>query len=226
MTTEFRTTQRIPINQPLACQCFKNGNVSIRFLSRVEEVPHRCIAGYTVSLNSILWAGRIPVLDSEPNTSPPTTIPCPVPPVNSTPIHNRLTEWVMRNREINAMSSQNGTRTSSSINSNPVDVVPFEGVVPGGGAPVKCYQGYNVSQLVDYVPPGEFSVEFCTRGYCRGNPLTTWYLADVNYPCAENREGPLCGQCKPGYAVTLYSTVSLNSALNFTVWFTDSSYLT
>ena len=97
-----------------------------------------------------------------------------------------------------------------------VDVVPFEGVVPGGGAPVKCYQGYNVSQLVDYVPPGEFSVEFCTRGYCRGNPLTTWYLADVNYPCAENREGLLCGQCKPGYAVTFYSTVSLNSALNFT----------
>ena len=210
MTTAFRTTQRIPVNQPLACQCFSSESVTTRFLTRVLDTPHRCIAGYTVSLNSILWAGRIPVLDSESNTAPPpVTIPCPVLPVNSTPVHDPLTEWVMRNREINALSSQNnGTGTSSSINSNPVDVVPFEGVVPGGGAPVKCYQGYNVSQLVDYVPPGEFSVEFCTRGYCRGNPLTTWYLADVNYPCAENREGPLCGQCKPGYAVTLYSTVS------------------
>jgi len=75
-------------------------------------------------------------------------------------------------------------------------------------APVKCYQGNNVSELVDYIPLEEFSIKFCTRGYCRGNPLSSWNLANVDYPCRENREGPLCGQCKLRYTVTLYSTVS------------------
>ena len=60
------------------------------------------------------------------------------------------------------------------------------GIVPGGGAPVKCYQDNNVSELVDYIPLGEFSIEFRTRGYCHGNPLSSWNLADVDYPCREN----------------------------------------
>ena len=94
-------------------------------------------------------------------------------------------------------------------------MVSYEGgIVPGRGAPVKCYQGSNVSELVDYIPPGKFSIKFCTRGYCRGNPLSSWNLADVDYPCRENREGPLCGQCKSGYAVTLYSTVSSKVFVN------------
>ena len=209
IVSQFSSTQRIPVDQPLACQCFSSENATIHFSSRVLELPHSCVAGYTVSLNSILWAGQVPVSDSESDaTPPPATIPCPVLSVNATPIQDSLTEWVMQNREANALYSQtrNGTGTSFF---NPVDVVPYEGgIMPGRGAPVKCYQGNNVSELVDYMPPGEFSIEFCTRGYCRGNPLSSWNLADVDYPCRENREGPLCGQCKPGYAVTLYSTVS------------------
>ena len=50
---------------------------------------------------------------------------------------------------------------------------------------MKYYQDNNVSELVDYIPLGEFSIKFCTRGYCRRN-LSSWNLANVDYPCREN----------------------------------------
>jgi len=98
IVSQFSSTQRIPVYQPLACQCFSSENATIHFPSRVLELPHSCVAGYTVSLNSILWAGLVPVSDSESDTtSPPATIPCPVLSVNATPIQDSLTEWVMQN---------------------------------------------------------------------------------------------------------------------------------
>ena len=75
---------------------------------------------------------------------------------------------------------------------------------------MKCFRGSNVSELVAFneMADSEFSIELCTRGYCRGDIRDDWYLVDDDYPCVEHREGPLCGQCKPGFALTLYSTVS------------------
>ena len=34
----------------------------------------------------------------------------------------------------------------------------------------------------------DFCIDFCTRDYCRRNPLSSWNLANVDYPCRENRD--------------------------------------
>ena len=97
---------------------------------------------------------------------------------------------------------------NSSASFDPLDVIPYaDGLIPGGGAPVYCFNSTNVSELVDFRQAGEFSIEVCSRGYCRGDLRDSWFVANVDFPCVDNRQGPLCGQCKPGYAVTLYSTV-------------------
>ena len=116
------------------------------------------------------------------------------------PIEDRLTTTVQSYRQL---------RSSSSVtNFEPVDVIPYFGPVdPGGGAPVKCFTE-NVSNVVEYTPDAVFSIELCSRGYCRGDSDSSWVVANESFPCAENRMGPLCGQCEPGYAVTLYSSVS------------------
>lgn len=200
--TDFKDTQRIPDNQPLACNCLNETgpqNIKPHFNSRALDLAHTCIRGYTVELNSILWAGLIPTGDSAPLY--PDTISCPEVSPDAQPISDSLTEFIMEARM---------NDSADSLTSDPVDVVVYEGgVQPGGRAPIMCFPGNNISQLVSYQPDGEFAMEFCTRGYCRGDVLTSWFLSDVDYPCISDREGLLCGECRSGYALTTYSTVRL-----------------
>lgn len=201
INSTFLMTQRIPTDQPLACQCFSSPNqASVKFSNDITAWPHRCISGYTVELNSIFWAGRIPTKDSGPNPAKfPPPICCPA--VNATPVEDNLTQFFQFLRQDEGNNTSQGTL-------DPVDVVPYDGgVVPGGGAPVLCFN-HSIPELIDYKSQGNFSIEFCTRGYCRGNLRSNWFVVDVDYPCVGNRMGPLCGQCKEGHAVTMYSTVS------------------
>lgn len=199
LTSTFKATQRIPESQPLACNCLNEiapRPLRTRLNSQALELTHTCIRGYTVQLNSILWAGLIPRDDLAP-LHPPTVF-CPVVPPDATPVSNELTNYIMEAR----------TNAVDSFIFDPVDVVRYEGGVhPGGRGPVRCFRGNNISELVAYRADGEFSVEFCTRGYCRGDLLSSWFLSDEDYPCISEREGLLCGQCRRGYALTTYSTV-------------------
>ena len=192
---EYSYTQRIPEDQPLACNCLnETGPISVtsHLNQQTLSLSHTCIQGYTIQLNSILWAGLIPRGDSAPLLPP--SVPCPEAPPNSQPITNDLTQFILEARE--------------NVTFDPVDVVTYErGVHPGGLGPVLCFHA-NITHLVTYEPDGEFSLEFCTRGYCRGNQLSSWFLSDQGYPCIPEREGVLCGQCRSGFAVTTYSTVS------------------
>ena len=201
LNTTFLMTQRIPTDQPLACQCFSSSNLPSKFSSDILNLPHRCIDGYTIQLNSILWAGQIQTKDSGSQLARyPSTVPCPDIPIDATPVDDDLSQYFQMLLEDEA----NTTRG----NFDPVDVVPYDGgVIPGGGAPVLCFN-YSIPDLIDFKPQGEFSIEYCTRGYCRGNSRSNWFVVDVDYPCVENRMGPVCGQCTPGHAVTMYSTVS------------------
>ena len=204
IVSNFSVTQRIPTNQPLACHCFSSSDVPVRFSSRVLSYSHRCIDGYTIELNSLLWAGLIPTPTSGSALSLyPPDIPCPAVPPNATAEISEFTSFVHESR-------RRAERAQGNFSSfDPLDVVPYaDGLIPGGGAPVICFNGTNVSMLVDFERQGEFSIEVCSRGYCRGDLRDSWFVANVDFPCVKNRQGPLCGQCKPGYAVTLYSTVS------------------
>lgn len=193
MTSVYNYTQRIPVDQPLACNCLNEtgpNNITSHLNQQALSLSHTCIRGYTIQLNSILWAGLIPHGTSAPLF--PSSVPCPIPPLNYEPITNELTTFIME------------TRTTF----DPVDVVTYErGVHPGGSGPIRCFHD-NVSELISYKPNGEFTLEFCTRGYCRGNQLSSWFLSEESYPCISEREGVLCGQCRDGYALTSYSTVS------------------
>lgn len=205
IVTNFSVTQRIPTNQPLACHCFSSPYAPVRFSSRVFSYSHQCIDGYTVELNSLLWAGLIPTATSGSNPSlyPPNAVACPRIPPNATAVESDFTSFVHESRQRAEIAQGN-----SSGNFDPVDVIPYvNGLNPGGGAPVYCFNSTNVSELVDFERQGEFSIEVCSRGYCRGDLRDSWFVANVEFPCVENRQGPLCGQCKPGFAVTLYSTV-------------------
>ncbi len=201
LLTNFSVTQRIPSDQPLACQCFTlNDVVEQRYKSNFLD-DTTCIQGYTVELSSLYWAGYIPMATGP---SPLLIEPCPEPPIDPTPIDDsNYTIWVRESRRID---SSNGI----SAGFDPVDVVPYQnGATPGGDAPVVCFNTRNASELVQYKPPnGEFTADICTRGYCRGDADSAWFLSDIDYPCIDNREGVLCGQCKPGFAVTIYTTVS------------------
>lgn len=187
------------MNQPLACNCLNETGpppVQPAINTQAQELSHTCIRGYTVQLNSILWAGLIPQAASAPLF--PATVPCPVLPSDGQPVFSRLTDFIMEAR----------TNTNDSLTFGPVDVVTYEqGVHPGGLGPIRCFPGNNITELVDYRADGEFSIEFCTRGYCRGNVLSSWFLSDEDYPCIPERKGVLCGQCRQGYALTTYSTV-------------------
>lgn len=214
--SNYSVTQRIPTDQPLACQCFiYNQKVMDRFRSSAQDpsvqnqsrsdllATSNCIQGYTVQLNSLYWAGCISMATS-PSPLPVTT--CLKNPENPQPIDDRnYTVWIRESRRIDA---SNGVSSGF----DPLDVVLYEnGAIPGGGAPIICFDTRNVSELVDYRPPGEFTVDICTRGYCRGDSQSSWFLSDVGFPCIEDREGVLCGQCKAGFAVTIYTTVSIRT---------------
>ncbi len=201
---KYRTTQRIPTNpfQPLACHCFTQETSRVQFSKRVESLNSVCIDGYTVQLSGSLWAGLIPEDGSKEGGASefPPYVPCPL--ANETePIEDNLTSTVNRYRQM--------ASNSSLVNFAPVDVIPYMGLVgPGGGAPVKCFE-LNISEVVTYEPQSAvFSIELCSQGYCLGDARSSWVVVNESFPCAENRMGPLCGQCKPGYAVTLYSSVS------------------
>ena len=202
---EYGTTQRIPTDpyQPLACHCFSRETARVRFSKRIESLNSECIDGYTVQLSSSLWAGLIPEDNREGGASQfPPSVPCPYNNGTMTePIQDNLTDTVNQYRQLS---------NNSLVNFAPIDVVPYMGIVePGGGAPVKCFQ-LNTSDVVTFEPTAAvFSIELCSQGYCRGDARSSWVVANESFPCAENRMGPLCGQCKPGYAVTLYSSVSL-----------------
>ena len=201
LTSSYKETQRIPVDQPLACNCLNETgptDVKTHLNPQALAIAHNCIRGYTVQLNSILWAGLIP-RGNHGNSAPlfPPMTPCPVIPSDAPPISNELTRFILEAR----------ANAADSLTFDPVDVVTYErGVHPGGDGPIRCFQG-NISDLVAYKADGEFTVEFCTRGYCRGNLLLSWFLNEERYPCIPEREGVLCGQCKSGYALTTYSTV-------------------
>jgi hypothetical protein len=200
LTSVYADTQRIPEDQPLACNCLNEtgpSDVQSYLNPHALSFSHNCIRGYTVELNGILWAGLIPRGDSAPLYPP--SVPCPVVPPDSEPITNALTQFILE------------ARANTTL--DPVDVVTYEqGVHPGGGAPVRCFHS-NITELVTYSPDGELSLEFCTRGYCRGSLVSSWFVSDEDYPCISEREGVLCGQCHSGFAVTTYSTVSVPSSL-------------
>ena len=203
--SNFSVTQRIPLNQPLACHCFSSSDAPVKFSQRVLSYAHQCINGYTIELNSLLWAGLIPTSTSGPDLSTyPPTVDCPRS-SNMTVTFNDFTTFIHQSRL--RVEQQQGNYSTAF---DPLDVVPYaKGLSPGGGAPVICFSDANVSRLVNFEPEGEFSIEVCSRGYCRGDLRDSWFLANVDYPCVDKRQGPLCGQCQPGYAVTLYSTVSV-----------------
>ena len=201
--TKYRSTQRIPHDQPLACQCYKDSNV--QYSEAVKFYKSMCISGYTVELNSAIWGGLIPINGSSIQELP--TVPC----FNISNASNILLDAFSANIYAARKKQMEVLGITEDPNTNPVDVARYyQGkVVPGGGAPVKCYANYSIRELVDFRPNGEFSVDVCLRDFCRGNSQTYWYLSDVDYPCVTNREGTLCGQCKPGFSQTLTSTVRL-----------------
>ena len=146
-----------------------------------------------MELSGALWAGFLPS-DNSSSSLPPPTVNCPIIPTNATPYQDSQTQILLAQKK---------------PNTDPIDVVLYDNsIIPGGGAPVTCFEGYSADDIVSYKPKGQFAVEYCFSSYCQGNSLSTWYLASVDGPCVKNREGPLCGSCKPGYALTLYSTVS------------------
>lgn len=195
--TNYSILQRIPDDQPLACQCFKT--TDLNFGPNLDFYPAECIDGYTVELSGILWAGLIPN-DSNPITELPT-VPCLNVSNTTDPLSlDTFSAWV------ESVIMEDGSNPAAS----PVDVVPYQGVIiPGGGAPVTCYENYTVDELVSFKPSGvEFTVDSCFRGFCNGTIETNWFLSDVNQPCVSDREGVLCGQCKKGLSITLTTTVS------------------
>ena len=209
---------RVPAKQLLSCICYSSTNASfdlfppicidgytvqLNSLPSADLFPPICIDGYTVQLNSLLWAGYLPV-NGLNTVDELVTSPCPSASNSTDPNQlDRYSAWMVQERDFQMERAGSGSNPAA----NPVDVQPYFGVViPGGGAPVRCYLGYNMSYLVEYKPNAVFSVDVCTRGYCQTDS-TSWFLSDVDYPCVENRQGPLCGQCKPGLALTLTTTV-------------------
>ena len=193
-------TQRIPTDpyQPLACHCFKEDTSLVTFSSLIREIESECILGYTVQLSSANWGGLISK-DGDPiDDQYPSSVPCPAQgDGNVMTFSDNLTNFVLEFRRMDL------------ANHDIVDVVPYLGLIgPGGGAPVMCFEK-TVSEVINHKSKGIFTIERCGQGYCRGDVRDTWLVANVSYPCADNRMGPLCGQCKPNHAVTLYSTVSL-----------------
>ena len=190
---------RIPTDQQLSCICYTRTNVSFDVLG--GSLLSDCIIGYTVELSSLLWAGLLPP-DGEQSVNELTTIQCPSGSASDPNDLDSFAAFLIQERA--RQNNLTGARANPAA--NPTDVAPYLGLVtPGGGAPIKCYTGYNLTELVEFKPNAVFSVDLCTRGFCRAD--RDWFLSDVTYPCVENRQGPLCGQCRPGLALTVTTTV-------------------
>ncbi len=131
----------------------------------------------------------------------PPTMPCPSTEFSTNVTYlDNLTNFVLEVRKLDEINQE--------LNFDPVDVVSYlDLIAPGGGAPVMCFNK-SVEDVVNHKSKGVFAIEQCGQGFCQGDGRDTWLVANVSFPCAENRMGPLCGQCKPNYSVTLYSTVS------------------
>ena len=196
-------TQRISSepDQPLACHCFTDSSL-VTFSSLVQEYDNECIQGYTVQLSSSVWGGLFSKDGTPVDDLYPSTVPCPKQEMTSGnfTFSDNLTKFILDLRQRELLDQE--------LNFDPVDVVPYLGLVsPGGGAAVMCFDT-NVSEVINHKSKGVFTIEQCGQGYCRGDGRDTWLVANVSFPCAENRKGPLCGQCKSNYSVSLYSTVS------------------
>ena len=136
--------------------------------------------------------------------------PCNATP-SAAPYTSNLTEWASWTF---SHASERPTRSAASENvaANPIDVAPYLGLItPGGGADVICFTDINISDLIEFKDKGEFYYDLCVPGYCKADIGGEWIITDVSYPCDDNREGILCGQCKPGYAVRPQSSVCVMS---------------
>lgn len=97
----------------------------------------------------------------------------------------------------------------------PVDVAKYEGdIVPGGGAPVRCFLTTNISYIIGK-EPGRTLIYPCPSAYCKKTDTSTWAASNNDVPCTTHREGFLCGQCTKGYAVTPVSNVSPSLLMEF-----------
>ena len=205
MQEDYSYTQRIPRPQLLACNCItdKPCNNQLKY-DDTKNVD--CILGYTIQFGGLHWAGIIPPVNSDHNALASLSSPCT--PVSSTPpFTDPLTEWTAWAFSHDSNRSRQSA-ASEIVAANPIDVAPYLGFIkPGGGADIMCFTGINISDLVEFKDKGEFFYDLCVPGYCKAGITEYWIVTDVDYPCDNNREGILCGQCKPGYAVTPQSLI-------------------
>ena len=205
MQEDYSYTQRIPRPQLLSCDCIADGSCKDRLGHDAAEAVD-CILGYTIEFRGLYWAGIVPPVDNNRDTLASLSSPCTS--MSSTmPYTNNVTEWT--SWSFNHVS-EGTTRSIASeiVAANPIDVAPYLGTItPGGGADVICFSGINISYLIEFEEEGEFFYDYCVSGYCKADITEYWIMTDVDYPCDDNREGIMCGQCKPGYAVKPQSLV-------------------
>jgi len=204
MQEQYSYTQRIPHPQILACKCITDelchGKLDLDHGSNID-----CIQGYTVAFDGLYWAGIVPPVDNNHNTLASLSSPCDTVP-SVTSYTNNSMEWA----SWTFIHVSNSTRRSASeaVAANPIDVAPYLGyITPGGGAEIMCFTGIEISSLIEFQEEGEFFYDLCVPGYCKADITESWIMTNVSYPCVDNREGILCGQCKPGYAVKPQSWV-------------------
>lgn len=61
----------------------------------------------------------------------------------------------------------------------------------------------------------DVAIADCVLNFCKDSKSGTW--TEIDGPCRDHRQGPLCGQCEDGYAVTPSFLVNLPSPVNCTV---------
>jgi len=218
---DFSFTQRIPTPDVLSCDCIADGSCSYRNPGYDIASPVDCILTYTIQFGGTYWAGMIPPTKGERNTLMSLSSSCDTPP-SSDVYTNSVTQWVAwtlmhssnRTRQL-ANPESSISEMEEAIANNPIDVAPYLGfIVPGGGADIMCFKGYNISYLIEFQDKGEFFYDLCVGGFCKADLTDDWILTNVSYPCEDNREGIFCGQCKPGFAVKPLTWVSDRTQYN------------
>ena len=216
---KYSHTQRIPQQQLLTCNCIADGSCNLHGYDPVEGAT--CALGYTVAFSGINWAGIVPPVNGNHDTLKSISSPCTTV-TAAMPFTSNLTKWATW--EFNH-ASEGRTRSTGSegVAANPIDVAPYFGIItPGGGADILCFNDINISNLIEFKDKGEFYYDLCVPGYCKADIEESWIITNVSYPCNDNREGVLCGQCKPGYAVkpqswvcVYHACVHINTAWEF-----------